>query len=1652
MPCKIEIRKTVEASIDKRLPDREAVMFKQAANSIKKYLNELWGVSTLTNIVQYSGDGGYKVIVNPEGVDLAVEKEYNKQEQAEKSFERDLDFFQGDEALLEQEERENIQDEDVMLQKEGTEGSAASPATIKLLKEFLNRIGVSISNVDEIVIDGVKQNANGAAVFTQQLVQIVNGKEDVALGEESMHWAVEIIKQKYPKLFAKMLKEINDYAIYKEVLKQYGTDPKYQGKDGKPDIIKLKTEAIGKVLSETIIKKNEGITQKPELLQKALTWWEEIISALRSLFSTSGMDQAAMKIISGEEIGTAEDVRSEDVLYQKTELTGKEKRDVFFDKFMGIAKRMRLVDADPNDRHYTIDARRIKHSVTKWIKRDEANKFVRTEAQKIIDNQKQFWGSDVHHYLEQMFKKSYLDENGYVRATPLLFNPETQLGKDVTDVLNGLIEQVLASYPEGTRFISEEYVINQKEDVASTFDFMAFAPTEDGKSFYVDVLDWKTTTIDLEQTDDVPWFKQDEYKKQMGEYVTILQRYGLKPSQIRKARMIPIKANYENVNPADYNSPLYLESIEIGDLDNPKETQLYLLPVPLDFESTGNKRLDKLIQALRHQYDKFVRRVVDPKQQYLKDTQREELARAIRKLHLQMDFEPIASIGNTFLGNARSSLDNIKHKDFTTMSLAEMQNVLKELNYITTGAEKYSEISDVFIYANKDRKLSEEEKKVLSDLERLKSRTEVLLSDASTVQKLYVAQLSVNYGITRENPVESIKQALAGQFIQEGSILNPERELDSYDRMLTERSNMPMRSANLMQRIWDVGKNNVDRQVGLKIRAFGKVLEAAQKEASAKGVDVFDLIATRVNGVPRYIEKLGADFQEKINKARDDKNKNFFLSVIDKTKYNALAKEIIDDGIIAIDSTPNLTDEEKARKIDRLKNKLLLDRESFDGYNKSLFYKVFYQSIDSDKHASKEYKAMSPAALDLWKFIVEGLNAKAQDMGYIGKADSSFFALMDALLVDKFSDVKNVGGNIKDFFKDTYTVRASEEQAYGKGARINRETGKEDTEIPKYFTRTDRKAHQLSTDLTKVVPLWIKAIYEYELRSEMDDLFLTIIAAEKNKPTLLTDKNGDLLNDMGEPVVGAENKNIDVVEDMYNDYILGRSQNENSFSNKYINLAFDKTGGTAEDKERRKLSGKKITSGLSSWTQMLGTGLKATVGIPNWFGNQFQAYINAGNFYTFKEFFKNNARSIIPGGIDKKELGLLDLTMPLTEDVAIEETKKLAWKQSPIKWLKTWTFQDTMMITSSLPEKRLQIAQALTFNQNTMVVDGKLVNIRQHLIIQDRAVKYNMSESERAALEKSFEARVQELKDTRSLLKIADDSGEYVTIPGVSDEELAKYRITVRDNFRDMSGQMSQEDKAGYTRDTMANAFMMFKGWIPKQISIRTKDIKYNVKQARWEYGRTRLFGKLLLKYGLSSVKKSIAIMNGTDEGLKYMQEILDAKRDAYFERTGEELQITDEEFYDLMRKAVRDQFREVQIVLLTLAIYFGSKHFGDDDDEEDPLTKNRWKYLSKILYKTAEEVNFYYNPLSVDGFTNGNLIPGMTIATKAGAIIKAGVTEMIGVITGNEELQEKTHLGKAVFDIAPGPSQFQREFLPNCCPDIAKEWGIRVQAETQRR
>ena len=104
----------------------------------------------------------------------------------------------------------NVPEEQVLFQLPKEDQKPASPELIKLMKEFIKQIGVDYKLVENIVVNGVKQDANGVALIMQKLIQVVEGQEDVALPEEAMHFAVEIVKQTNPKLYQQLLKEIND--------------------------------------------------------------------------------------------------------------------------------------------------------------------------------------------------------------------------------------------------------------------------------------------------------------------------------------------------------------------------------------------------------------------------------------------------------------------------------------------------------------------------------------------------------------------------------------------------------------------------------------------------------------------------------------------------------------------------------------------------------------------------------------------------------------------------------------------------------------------------------------------------------------------------------------------------------------------------------------------------------------------------------------------------------------------------------------------------------------------------------------------------------------------------------------------------------------------------------------------------------------------------------------------------------------------------------------------------------------------------------------------------------------------------------------------------------------------------------------------------
>ena len=494
------------------------------------------------------------------------------------------------------------------------------------------------------------------------------------------------------------------------------------------------------------------------------------------------------------------------------------------------------------------------------------------------------------------------------------------------------------------------------------------------------------------------------------------------------------------------------------------------------------------------------------------------------------------------------------------------------------------------------------------------------------------------------------------------------------------------------------------------------------------------------------------------------------------------------------------------------------------------------------------------------------------------------------------------------------------------------------------------------------------------------------------------------------------------------------------------------TGKLTKDEDKKEVAAvsfKKALKNADTLTRAFAVGLKPLIAFANWSGGQFQSFIQAGGMYKFREFEKNNFKISTGIGLSTIEKGLIHLIHPLNEDVSEELRRKTAMKQGFIKWLSTWGFTDVMMSSNAFPERKLQYANVMSFNENSMVVDDRIVNIRQYLRKQDRENKYNLSSQERRSLEKTFESRVEELKSTKSLVKIAQIENDKVVIPGVSDEALAKYRVKIIEYNRTLNGQMSNDNKANYRRDTIFTSFMMFKTWMPKLVSARALDIHQNLETEEWEYGRTRVFVKTLVKLGARNIAKMRDMLNGTEEGLRIMDEMLEEKIQEHYKKTGQLLTITKEEFYDLIRQELVREIKELSLLVSLMGMIVAAKAAKPPEDAT-ALEKNKYNFFAKAINKVTDEITFYYNPMSFEGMTRGSIMPSLSLLSKVEKLFTNVGKEATGYILNDEEMMKAAHPYKYFMNLVPIGAQLQTEVLPYIYPEFAKEIGIKVSSQSR--
>ena len=1508
-----------------------------------------------------------------------------------------------------------------------------SPRAIAVVKDFLNRIGVDVKSVQKIVINGTEKRSESAvAEIMQKLIQVVEGKEAEALPEEAMHFAVEIIKQTNSALYRKLLGEINNYRILKQVFADYGNDPKYQTVDGKPDVLKLKDEAIAKVLAQTVINKTEGLTETNENLAKVEGWWNQIVQFFKNLFTKSGFDEAAMKIVMGEDIGTADDIRAAEdlVLFQKNT------QSIVYDKLKNIASGI-----EKKDDGYYINGkktRRVTDIVKDWYDRRFKDKdLTKSDYSKAVDDLKKEKGTAGHADLENAFKV-FVDENGFLRDTPLddtgyvsQINPNN---RDMYELLKNNLKDRLNSFPAGTRFLSEATVFDPKRNLAGTIDFLAIAPNGE-----TSILDWKFMALNVDKYKDVPWYKVNAWKQQMEQYKLILQNaYGVKPQDFKQTRMIPIQALYSQGN-AKLDILPQLLSIKIGDVNVKNITDDYLLPVGLEGEKTGNKKIDALIEKLNAVYKKFSEKKVLPSEKLSKAEQLNALFTAIRQLQIKGNLKPLllqAKILNKQI-EATINTYNTKFKgvDPKTLSNKDINNFAEELQTAQDALRTYVNL-DTDLRGLFTGELTEEDKKLKDDLR-----------DAADAARDYQSTLD-------EILNDYTSDIIAGS---EGvdNLLSPEKIIKGLTRLFSTTSTIQLKAVELLYKKANKAFAYAGFDTLEETRKLEKLKESYDTWARGKGLNkdnYFNILKKKDKN--ELINEFDTEFYSTLKKKIEQKDFEWIRDNVDATEYNKFIAKKLEEEFERIDNRARLgTEEEITREINREKAEARqlysLSTTEAPGW---LLYDYINKFPNREKWESKEWKELTKpenkAAKDFYDYIRER-NAEYRNLGYISKGDERIFLpFVRKGLVEKLV----LGGNVRLGEQFLRSISVDEgEIGYG---QIDPLTGKPVDTIPKYFT--SEIEGEVSTDLFRTMSLYNEAAIKYKYLSEIEDQVRAVVAVERNKKAIATSVFGKTeYKDGVLQYTPDNNENSKLVEDMMKSIIYGQkfltSETFDQLLGKIGNWGEKintKLGAKIfpEDLSERQISVNKIIDSLNNTFQISTLGLNVLSAGSNLFGGTAQSIINSGKYFTKTDYAAAQSTVFIGkfNGEDyKKMIGALEYFLPLTENYNREVAKKLSLSD-----ISHENLQDALMILMRKSDYNVQTSNFYAYLNNTIVQDGDVVNVREYLRAQPKyADRYAGTTEQRKQLEEEFENEVKKLVEEKGVLKVGKVVDNQFVIPGVDrkSNSVVELRRTVQQITKNALGNLSADDVRLINLTVYGKSFMVFKNWIPRLVDVRMGNLKYNNASDAYEWGRMRMVFRILSEDLLGSLGNLRNSLIANEKGVEFLRELYEKKKADYEKDTGKTLEMTQDEFIDLVRSNLKSQLLDT-IMLVSLFILVASLKANMPDDDEDPAVKAQYRFIVKAADKFKDELAYFYDPTSFSSLLGNGLFPSLGLVDNMRKGFTNFFKENWALATGDVETAEDTKVIKYWMKTFPFTNQMAG-YLPMFFPELAKDLGLRVQS-----
>jgi len=1546
-----------------------------------------------------------------------LETEYFKTEQ-------DRNFYNPEEPFLQKSSDETLP-------------TNASPKTLKLIKDFLEKVGVDVNIVKEIVVNGVKYDANGVAQVMQQLISVVEGKEAQALPEEAMHFAVSIIKQTNPKLYQKLLKEINGYDMLNQVFKTYGSDPLYQ-KDGKPDVIKLKEEAIAKVLVDKIINIAEGTNENIDNLKNVQSWWKDIINWIKDLlYVKSGFDQVAINIISGKEIGTVEDI-SEEI---ETSFLQKSKQDNLYDNIIELSKRIEKPLDGSNK--YVIDGREVSRVSdvvkTHYDNRQKNNDFLKDEYEIAVGELKKEKGTAGHADLENAFSL-FIDENGYLKDAAIRkYNRENsnyipELGSSsFYNTLVDNLEKRMESYPEGTRFIKEVAIYNGK-NLAGTVDFIAI--TKEGK---IDILDWKFMNLNQEYYNDVPWYKIESWNIQMDQYKKILiSNYGISLKDFGQTRMIPILAEYSRGKKDKEGKVVELPKltgVKIGDVNikNISEEEDFLLPVPTKDEVSDNAELDTLIKKLNAAYERFAKEKITPDQKEAKREQLQSLFKAIRRLQVKRDVKPLIAQFKLLSSKVEKFYDKYNSvyknpQDISDFSEEEMNEFSKEgeslLNAFNTYRDIHLLLKDIV------------DAEIKNELRDISDDAGENIRKISKINEEFTSEI-----IAKREGIESI--------------LSPEKIIKGITKAFSSTATLQVQSIQLLFKKANkaLGKANFKTQ-----EESSRLLELREKYmtwAKSKGLSSKDFFSSiKKKDKNELINQYKKEFYIELKKATTNGDVKWIKENIDINLYNEALEKEKAKKIEFIENKPRSgTPEEIIKEIKKettdVENLYTISTDSSKGW---YLYQLL-RSFPLSKWETQEWQSLnSPEnkpAKDFFDYIIEK-NKEYANLGYISKQNSRvFLPYVKGSIVE--SAIKGDSLSMGDRFWKSISL---DEGDVGYG-QIDLETGKPINTIPKYFTRSFDAP--MSEDLFKTMLLYNEAALRYKYLSEIEDQVKAIARVERNKKSILVSSIGNVERDEFGNIrydpEGTEG-NYPLLDSMIKSIIYGQRYVDNQNFDAAI-LKLGTWGKTINDKigikvfpenlDNRVITISKVVDNINNFFTLSTLGLNVGSSLSNFIGGSAQSVINSGKYFTKTDFVSAETQIMMNkfNGFDKnKYLKAFEYFLPLTDNYNRDLAKKLS-----VDVVTQESFQDFLMSLMRSGDRMVQATNFIAFLENSIVVDNKVVNAREYLrTLPEYKGKYEGNTEDRKKFNEEFDKKVKELIDEKGVMKLSTVENGKLIIPGVDrlSDSVLELRRKVQQLSKDAMGNLSDDDVRMINMTIVGKSFMVFKNWIPRLVDVRFGGLKYNSASDAYEWGRMRTLMNFLHEGLFKNFEGFTGLIEGNDKGVELMRQSFEKRAEKYELETGRKLQMDEALYMDLYQSNLKSVVSDMMLLIALAALTWAIKASIPDDDE-DPEVINRYRFAARISDKLLDELMYFYNPTSILQLVGGGPFPSISIVNNAIKSIFNFFKEMYAIGTGDEKSEEDIKVLKYIMRTFPFTNQMSG-YLPLIYPELAKDLGIRVQ------